>query len=94
MINSIEKIKKEVKLMEKMADNFDRKQFYSMIKQVESLRVKNWHSRRCVAFVNHIEKHLLDMGIEGKCLCKICGKDIDKIYAESQIEEPKPRGGE
>jgi len=82
MSDTIEKIKKEVALMEKMAENFDRKQFYSLVKQVESLRVKNWHSRRCRIFVEHIEKHLLDMGIKGKVQCKICGKDIDQIYLE------------
>ena len=34
--------------------------------------------------VLHIEKHLKDMKIDGKVLCKICNKDIDEI-AEEQM---------
>ena len=94
MSDTIKKIKKEVEAMKKLAENFDRKQFYSLVRQVESLRVKNWHSRRSKIFVEHIEKHLLDMGIEGKVQCKICGKDIDQIYKEETEKEAKKQAGE
>jgi len=33
-------------------------------------------------FVQHIENHLKTMGIKGKVICKICGKDIDTIADE------------
>jgi len=35
-------------------------------------------------FVEHIEKHLEEMKIPGKVMCKICGKDIDEIYEEEK----------
>jgi len=38
------------------------------------------------AFVKHIEQHLKDMNIDGKIICKICGKTIDEIYEESRQE--------
>jgi len=37
-------------------------------------------------FVQHIENHLKTMGIKGKVICKICGKDIDTIADEEVIE--------
>lgn len=40
-------------------------------------------------FVEHIEQHLKDLKIEGKVLCKICGKDIDKIAEEAREVEGK-----
>lgn len=38
-------------------------------------------------FVRHIQQHLKDLQIEGKVLCKICGKDIDEIAEEKEVEE-------
>ena len=35
-------------------------------------------------FVRHIQSHLREMQIDGKVLCKICGKDIDTIYEEEK----------
>ena len=40
-------------------------------------------------FVEHIEQHLKDMKIDGKVLCKICGKDIDEINEEAEMEEER-----
>lgn len=40
-----------------------------------------------IKFVKHIEKHLKEMGIGGKVVCKICGKDIDTISEEENINE-------
>ena len=37
-------------------------------------------------FVQHIENHLKTMGIKGKVVCKICGKDIDTIADKEVIE--------
>ena len=37
-------------------------------------------------FVQHIENHLKTMGIKGKVICKICGKDIDTIADKEVIE--------
>ena len=42
-------------------------------------------------FVEHIENHLRDMGIEGKVICKICGKDIDMIAKEAGVEVKNER---
>jgi len=41
-------------------------------------------TEKALAFVNHIENHLRDLKIEGKVICKICGKTIDEIYAEDK----------
>ncbi len=36
-------------------------------------------------FVEHIEKHLEQMGLPDECvMCKICNKTIDEIYDEEQ----------
>ena len=45
--------------------------------------------KKALLFVKHLESHLKDLEIEGKVLCKICGKTIDEIYAESEKAEDK-----
>ena len=41
---------------------------------------------KATVFVEHIEKHLKEMGIDGKVMCKICGKTIDEIYDEERTK--------
>jgi len=46
---------------------------------------------KALVFVEHIEEHLKDLeGFEHepkpKVICKICGKDIDEIYAHERSE--------
>lgn len=46
-------------------------------------------TRKAVAFIQHIEKHLEQMfgkGHHAKVECKICGKNIDSIYREVERE--------
>jgi len=33
-------------------------------------------------FIEHIQKHLVEMEIEGKVHCKICGMTVEEIYEE------------
>lgn len=33
-------------------------------------------------FINHIQRHLDEMGIDGKVICKICGKSAEQVYKE------------
>ena len=40
-------------------------------------------ANKALAFVEHIEKHLRELEIESKVVCKICGKTIDEIYEEA-----------
>lgn len=40
------------------------------------------HEERSSIFVKHIENHLTELGIDGKVICKICGKSVDEIYEE------------
>ena len=42
-------------------------------------------TEKAIYFVEHIENHLRDLKIDGKVICKICGKTIDEIY-EEEIE--------
>ena len=44
-------------------------------------------TEKALAFVEHIENHLQDLKIEGKVVCKVCGKTIDEIYEEAEKEE-------
>ena len=37
---------------------------------------------KTLLFIEHIEQHLREMGIQGKPVCKICRKDIDTIVDE------------
>ena len=37
-------------------------------------------------FVEHIEAHLKELGIDGKVMCKICDKTIDEIISEKVTE--------
>ena len=39
-----------------------------------------------LAFVKHIQRHLHELEIDGKVVCKICGKTIDEIYEEETGE--------
>ena len=55
------------------------------LSEAESIRAKER------VFVEHIENHLRDMGIEGKVICKICGKDIDIIAKEAGVEVKNER---
>lgn len=55
------------------------------LSEAESIRAKER------VFVEHIENHLRDMGIEGKVICKICGKDIDMIAKEAGVEVKNER---
>lgn len=45
-------------------------------KDVKNMDIK---AEKCVAFVRHIEDHLVKMGKEN-VICKICGKTIDEIW--------------
>ena len=49
--------------------------------------LQNFQPNKEEIFVRHIENHLKEMGIEGKIVCKICGKDIDEIYQEARTKE-------
>jgi len=33
-------------------------------------------------FVEHIQKHLDDMNMDGEVHCKICGNSVEEIYEE------------
>lgn len=48
--------------------------------------VKRSKAEKALVFVEHIEYHLQDMEIDGKVICKICGKTIDEIYEEELIK--------
>ena len=39
----------------------------------------NDEKEKALVFVRHIEHHLRKEGIDGKVICKICGKNIDEI---------------
>ena len=45
----------------------------------EKLQLKH---KKALAFVEHIEKHIAEINLGGKVICKICGKDIDEIFKE------------
>jgi len=38
---------------------------------------------KATVFVEHIEKHLKELGLKD-VVCKICGKTIDEIYEEER----------
>jgi len=48
----------------------------------EMHREQKIRTEKALAFVEHIENHLRELQIEGKVVCKICGKTIDEIYNE------------
>ena len=50
----------------------------------EDLELKQ---KKALAFVDHIEKHLVERRIGGKVTCKICDKDIDTIFKEEVEDE-------
>lgn len=46
----------------------------------------NIENEKAIIFVRHIKRHLIQMELENKIRCKICDKDIDKIYEEEKGE--------
>jgi len=52
----------------------------------EMHREQKIRTEKALAFVEHIENHLRELKIEGKVVCKICGKTIDEIYEEEVSE--------
>ena len=61
---------------------------HSEIKACLEKLIENQPSKEEI-FVRHIENHLKEMGIKGKVMCKICGKDIDEIYQGIRVKEKK-----
>ena len=37
-------------------------------------------------FIEHIQKHLDEMGIDGEVICKICDMNVDEIFKEYKKE--------
>ena len=44
-------------------------------------------TEKALLFVEHIENHLRELGIDEKVVCKICRKTIDEIYEEEEGDE-------
>lgn len=61
----------------------------SLKEKIEKAENLNKFTEKAMCFVAHIDNHLLEMGIDGKVVCKICGGDIDDIYREQLKFQPK-----
>ena len=83
----IEKIRDEAnKTIEEEVKDFrwDRKRWEVSQGQVshiiEAYKRLSKYEEPSSVFVKHIENHLRELKINGKVMCKICGKTIDEIY--------------